>query len=90
MANFIDDDPEDHEIFDLAIEKLDGEIMLMTAINGVEAINLLLTGSPKPDNIFLDPNMPRMNGKQFLTAIKDHQHFSGIPVVIYSTSSYGR
>ena len=31
--------------------------------------------------------MPGMNGKQFLTAIKDHQHFSGIPIVIYSTSN---
>ena len=31
--------------------------------------------------------MPRMNGKQFLTAIKDHQYIPGIPVVIYSTSN---
>jgi CheY-like chemotaxis protein len=40
-----------------------------------------------PDIIFLDLNMPRMNGLEFLKAIKTHRSYKRIPVIIYTTSS---
>jgi CheY-like chemotaxis protein len=40
-----------------------------------------------PDFIFLDLNMPRMNGKQFLAEVKKIKTLQDIPVIIYSTST---
>ena len=39
-----------------------------------------------PEYIFLDLNMPRMNGKQCLEQIKSESNFNSIPVIIYTTS----
>ena len=44
----------------------------------------------KPDFIFLDLNMPRMNGRQCLTELKKQPGLCNIPVVIYTTSSENR
>ena len=43
-----------------------------------------------PDYIFLDLNMPRMNGREFLQELKRNYQLKEIPVVIYTTSSSGR
>jgi CheY-like chemotaxis protein len=40
-----------------------------------------------PDYIFVDLNMPRMGGLQFLKEIKQTETLKHIPVIIYSTSS---
>jgi len=39
-----------------------------------------------PDIIFLDINMPLMDGKACLKEIKNRAHLRHIPVVIYTTS----
>lgn len=41
----------------------------------------------RPDIIFLDLNMPLMNGRQFLQKVKQMKDFRSIPVVILTTSS---
>ncbi len=84
----IDDDPDDQHVFAEALSEVDRSISLITASNGLEALTMLKNGLPSlPDLIFLDLNMPKMNGKQFLKEIKSSSEFSKIPVVIYSTSS---
>src|SRR4029077_16624983 len=40
----------------------------------------------QPDFIFLDLNMPGMNGIQALEELKKEETISDIPVVVYSTS----
>lgn len=47
----------------------------------------MLDEALRPDVIFLDLNMPLMNGKQFLQEIKRVDDIAGIPVTILSTSS---
>ncbi|WP_372859460.1 response regulator [Pseudoalteromonas sp.] len=42
--------------------------------------------SPRPGLILLDLNMPRMDGREALQAIKAHPNLKGIPVVILTTS----
>jgi CheY-like chemotaxis protein len=70
----VDDDMDDHEIFKSALAKVDEDLTLLTA-------------STLPDYIFVDLNMPRMDGLQFLKEIKQTDALKNIPVIIYSTSS---
>ena len=83
----VDDDMDDHEIFKSALAKVDGDLTLLTATNGYEALDFLSTAGTLPDYIFVDLNMPRMDGIQFLKEIKKTDTLKNIPVIIYSTSS---
>lgn len=83
----VDDDVDDIEILTEAINTIDSSISCSKALNGVEGLTMLKEGGvPMPDIIFLDLNMPRVNGRQFLERIKRDTTLSGIPVVMYSTS----
>lgn len=43
--------------------------------------------APRPGLILLDLNMPKIDGREVLKAIKGDPHFKDIPVVVLSTSS---
>jgi CheY-like chemotaxis protein len=84
----VDDDAEDREIFSEAIHEINPSIECLTANDGVEAL-LLLSGEvthPKLDYIFLDINMPKMDGIALLNAIKNDKRLSRIPVCMLSTT----
>ncbi len=83
----IDDDQDDQEIFLSVLHSFTPAIHCITAANGKEGLQRLLAGEVNPDIIFLDLNMPLMNGKQFLKARHDHAKIKHIPVIILSTSS---
>jgi CheY-like chemotaxis protein len=84
-----DDDADDVMLFKEALSEIDSSITCYTAENGEEALKLI-SGLliDKPDVIFLDINMPLMNGWQFLSELKRDPFLEHIPVVMYSTSSY--
>lgn len=82
----VDDDHEDVEIFKEALHDIDPYITCITAINGNDALDVLSLLETYPDYIFLDLNMPCLNGKQCLSKIKTLEHLKNIPVIIYSTS----
>jgi CheY-like chemotaxis protein len=83
----IDDDEDDQEIFKMAVGVINPDIELLTASNGLAGLHLLENAKSLPDIIFLDLNMPRMSGKDFLKHVKSTTDYSGIPVVIYTTSA---
>lgn len=89
-TNFLvaDDDPDDQELFIDAVKEMDDNFVCVTAMNGRDALHKLL-GRPLhlPDLIFLDLNMPLMNGKECLAEIKKNSILQKIPVIIYSTSA---
>ncbi len=82
----VDDDPDDQEFFKLALQSIREEITFAAAGNGQEAFDLLCTQTCMPDLIFLDMNMPLMNGLTFLKKIKATTDLKHIPVIIYTTS----
>ncbi|HYV91362.1 MAG TPA: response regulator [Chitinophagales bacterium] len=83
----VDDDPDDRDLFFDAVKEIDGNCQCLSAENGEEALALLRGKNANlPDFIFLDQNMPRMNGREFLTEIKKDSNLYHLPVVIYSTS----
>ncbi|GAA3227692.1 response regulator [Dactylosporangium siamense] len=45
------------------------------------------TDAPRPDLILLDLNMPRVDGRQALTLIKQDENLKSIPVIVFTTSS---
>jgi CheY-like chemotaxis protein len=83
----VDDDRDDREIFIEALAEIDNSCFCVTAENGEEALNKLHTISFIPDYIFLDLNMPRMNGRECLVEIKSIKRLKEIPIIIYTTSS---
>ncbi len=84
----VDDDADDQELFIEAVSEVDNSIKCLVASNCEEAFLILGNESNElPHIIFLDLNLPRVNGKQCLAALKKEPRLSAIPVIIYSTSS---
>jgi CheY-like chemotaxis protein len=86
----VDDDLDDQEIFALALDEINPKFTCVSAKNGLEAMEKLKERTFRPDFIFLDLNMPRMNGIQCLVEIKKDPELRDVPVVIYTTSSESR
>lgn len=84
---YIDDDPEDQEVFKDAVAIVAPHTTCYFARDGKEGFNILKTISVPPDYIFLDINMPEMSGKEFLSAVKKNNGLKSTPVIMYSTSS---
>ena len=83
----IDDDVDDQEIFVMALNQLDIQFHCFVASIGNDSLHKLKRETVLPDYIFLDLNMPRMNGKECLKELKKNERLQNIPVIIYTTSS---
>jgi CheY-like chemotaxis protein len=83
----VDNDMDDVLFFRDALAEIDPGIESIAAFNGIEALQKLEIAEIKPDFIFLDLNMPKMDGKQCLKHLKNNPLFQSIPVIIYSTNS---
>ena len=83
----VDDDQDDQFVFMEALNSVNPMVKVATANDGIDGLNKLEDAAILPELIFVDLNMPRMNGKTFLKELKANTRFSGIPVIVYSTSS---
>lgn len=89
-----DDDPDDQLLIREAFEERCKNCQLCFVSNGVELMTLLRgdaaqalpKGSPVPDLILLDLNMPLKDGRQALTEIRSDPALSQLPTVILTTS----
>jgi CheY-like chemotaxis protein len=62
-------------------------VSLHVARDGVEAMEFLLNDNlPRPDLILLDLNLPKIDGRELLTRIKNNDTLKTIPTVVLSTS----
>lgn len=83
---YADDDSDDCELLVEALEKIDPTIECRMANDGKQALKVLSESDELPDYIFLDVNMPVMDGKDCLVELKKDERYKEIPVVIYSTT----
>jgi len=83
----VDDDVDDQLFFTDALKDIDSSISCSIANNGKEALDCLNRLTRLPEILFLDLNMPFMNGYECLSKLKNEVRFSRIPVVIFTTSS---
>jgi CheY-like chemotaxis protein len=84
----VDDDKDDRFFFQLAVKELGKDFECIMAENGLDAIEKLKGMERLPDFIFLDLNMPLMNGKECLCVLKKDDRLKKIPVIMYSTSGF--
>lgn len=83
-----DDDEDDRSLFERAVTEINSSAVCNLAENGEEAlIALESNGTAKPDIIFLDVNMPVMDGWDCLKRIRENDQFRDVPLIIYSTTS---
>jgi len=87
----VEDDPADIELTQYTIKKSKVLVDLHAVGDGVEALAFLrqegkFGNAPRPDLILLDLNMPRMDGRTFLTEMRMDDNLKAIPVVILTTS----
>ena len=80
----IDDDEIEIMKLERTLSKLEHNHQLIIAKNGEEALEILKDTTPEV--IFLDLNMPRMSGLEFLEILKQDERMKYIPVMILSTS----
>jgi CheY-like chemotaxis protein len=82
-----DDDDDDTRFFGDALKEIDVSIQFKSATNGKELLEKLRRDKAKPHVIFLDINMPEMNGWESLQNLKSEKSLRDIHVIMYSTSS---
>ncbi|WP_258101174.1 response regulator [Marinoscillum pacificum] len=57
------------------------------AENGDELMTILSNREEPPTLIFMDLNMPKMDGREAIKAIKSDPQFKQIPVIVFTTSA---
>ena len=85
----VEDDELDVISVQRTLKKFYAECLLYTAYNGKEALAMLNDSSDPvvPDLILLDLNMPKMNGIEFLTVVRNSKKLKNIKVFIMTTSA---
>ena len=87
----VDDDDADALMISEALTSTGTQAVVERVADGREALDYLrregqYAEAPRPDLILLDLNMPRMDGRETLAAIKTDEELKAIPVVILTTS----
>jgi two-component system response regulator len=87
----VEDDPLDVELTKavLTAHKMANSIYVVD--NGIDALDFLYKrgkykAAPTPDIIFLDLNLPKMDGREVLIDLKHNEDLKSIPIVILTSS----
>ena len=83
----VEDDSVDAMTVKRALKELNVTNQLVHSIDGEQALEYLKADdNKKPCVILLDLNMPKMNGIEFLQAVKKDEKLKKTPVVVLTTS----
>ena len=91
----LEDEQADAHLVRISLSEARVHCRLTHLLDGREGLDFLHRKPPyedalRPDLILLDLNMPRMNGDEFLAAIKAEEALCDIPVVVLTTSEVER
>jgi two-component system, chemotaxis family, response regulator Rcp1 len=87
----VEDNLGDIRLTQEAFRGVNKSVHLHVARDGIEAMAFLMrkgtnVDAPRPDLILLDLKLPKMDGREVLTNIKDSNALKSIPIVILTTS----
>lgn len=87
----VEDNPGDARLAQEALKEGRMTSRLKVVVDGVKAMSFLrregqYQGSPRPNLILLDLNLPRKDGRQVLAELKADEDLRRIPVVVLTTS----
>lgn len=87
----VEDNPGDAKLAEVALKNAKVRNILNHVQDGVEAMSYLRKGgiyskAVRPDLILLDLNLPKMDGREVLAAIKSDDDLKRIPVVVLTAS----
>lgn len=82
----VDDDVDDQEIFLLTMQDTGAGVKCDFACDGIQALEKLGGDAYQPHLIFIDINMPKMNGMELLAELKQNPRLVQTPIYMYSTS----
>jgi DNA-binding NtrC family response regulator len=83
----VDDDEDDRLLFEESLREIDIPVTVQTFDNAYSFLKLMeSTEKVVPHIVFLDLNMPLMNGEECLHKIRENVSWEGIKIIIYSTS----
>lgn len=82
----IDDDEDDRFFFKKVITKMSDSSVCVEANGCADALSQLRNTEQLPHFIFLDVNMPCLDGRDCLKQLKADEKLKHIPVIMYSTS----
>lgn len=91
----VEDNPADVRLTREALKEEKLVINLSVVTDGVEALDFLrqrgaYSDAPRPDLVLLDLNLPRMDGREVLSEMKNDKQLRSIPVVVLTVSSAER
>jgi CheY-like chemotaxis protein len=92
----VEDDPADQKLIKTSLLNQKVANDLHIADCGEDALDYLhhrgeySSGTPRPELILLDLNMPGMGGKEFLRQVKEDERLKQLPVIILTTSESER
>jgi CheY-like chemotaxis protein len=82
----VDDDSDDRDMFCMAIRRIDPDIQCIQVEGGEDAVELLMNSEMAPDFIFMDINMPRMNGYECVREIYQYPNLKNTTIVMFSST----
>lgn len=81
----IDDDIDDTQFFIEALQEVNKELNWRTESNPSKAFEELAVSDNLPDIIFLDYNMPVVNGLEFIKRMQNAEKLRNLEVIVMST-----
>lgn len=85
----VDDDGDDHEIFEMALQQTSLNTTFTSFYSGFELLTHLEANKAKVADplIFVDLNMPKMNGIELISNLVNDNYLTKYKIVVYSTTS---
>ncbi|WP_221391227.1 hypothetical protein [Dyadobacter sp. NIV53] len=81
----IDDDPDDHQIFYMALKQAFPEAICSCTLNCIQATDQLRNKSiPTPEYIFMDWNLPYLEAKECIQCLQDVDELKNAHIFILS------
>ena len=86
----VNNNPFDHEIFGRALNEVSPETFYCIATNCQAALDMITVGHFKPDIIFVELDMPGMDGVEFLKRLKSKPLYKDIEVIVHTSRKSSR